>query len=308
MKKIFTLLLVVAAGLSACRKDDQDPDIKQYDEQQMQAYIKANNLTDFQRDKSLGQDTSGMYYKILNAGTGKELEYSDRVSFVFTLKSFDGKYNAADTIFNQYEGYLGQIAQSNLPIGLQSALHNILKYRDGSMRLLIPSHLAYGVKGVGTGSITNTNNRIAGNQGLEYYVHVINNQQVYDDLVIRNYMTANNLSGFTKTTDGIYYKINTAGTPGSINELSTITATYTGTLLNGTVFDKTAETTATSFPVYTFNVEGLSKTLKAYAGAGTSITVIIPSRLAYGANPPSTVIPKNAPLRFDYQITTVTQP
>jgi FKBP-type peptidyl-prolyl cis-trans isomerase FkpA len=96
-QKIFTFLLIAAAGLSACRKDTVDPTIQEYDEQQIQNYIAANSLTGFTRD-TIGGDTTGMYYKIINPGTGPNLEYSDRLSLVFTLKSFDGKYTSADTI------------------------------------------------------------------------------------------------------------------------------------------------------------------------------------------------------------------
>jgi FKBP-type peptidyl-prolyl cis-trans isomerase FkpA len=220
-QKIFTFLLIAAASLTACRKNsDADPDIKQYDEQQIQGYITANGLTGFSKDTT-GGDTTGMYYKIINKGVGVPLEYSDKVSLVFTLKSFDGKYNSTDTITNHIYNFLGHLnttdpnTSANLPKGLMLGIKNILKYRDGSMRLLIPSHLAYGKAGTGSGSISNTNSRIAGNQSLDYYIHVIDDQQVYDDLVIRNYMTANALTGYTKTASGIYYKIlkdKTAGT------------------------------------------------------------------------------------------------
>jgi FKBP-type peptidyl-prolyl cis-trans isomerase FkpA len=46
--------------------------------------------------------TTGMYYKIISQGTGASLEYSDKVSLVFTVKSFDGKYTSADTIINHF--------------------------------------------------------------------------------------------------------------------------------------------------------------------------------------------------------------
>jgi len=41
-------------------------------------------------------------------------------------------------------------------------MRNLLKNKGGKIRLLIPSHLAYGTTGVGSGSSTVTNNRIAG--------------------------------------------------------------------------------------------------------------------------------------------------
>jgi len=62
------------------------------------------------------------------------------------------------------------------------------------MRVLIPSHWLT-VKWCGTGSITLTNGRIGGNQCLDVTVNLIKNQGDYDQMVIKNYMTANNLTG-----------------------------------------------------------------------------------------------------------------
>jgi FKBP-type peptidyl-prolyl cis-trans isomerase len=318
-QKFFTLLLIAAASLTACRKNsDADPDIKQYDEQQIQAYMSANGLTGFSKDTT-GGDITGMYYKIINKGVGVPLEYSDQVSLVFTLKSLDGKYVSTDTITNHIFNYLGHLntndpsTSANLPKGLMLGIKNLLKYRDGSMRLLIPSSLAYGKAGTGTGSISNTNSRIAGNQSLDYYIHIIDDQQVYDDLVIRNYMTANGLSGYTKTATGLYYKIIKDKTAGSfIDDNTSFTATYVGSLLNNAEFDAQSKTTAASFTkgsnLDILNlVPGMQEGLKTYAGEGTSISLLVPSRLGYGVGGTSTgTIPSNAPLRFEFQIVTVT--
>jgi hypothetical protein len=45
-------------------------------------------------------------------------------------------------------------------------VYNLLKHKGASMRLLVPSRLAYGKTGYGSGSVTNVNSRIAGNQSL----------------------------------------------------------------------------------------------------------------------------------------------
>jgi FKBP-type peptidyl-prolyl cis-trans isomerase FkpA len=305
--RIFTFLLIAAAGLSACKKDGQDFNINQYDQQQIEKYMSANGLTDFQRDVTEG-DSSGIYYKIINKGTGEPLEYSDLVSIVYTIKSFDGKYVYTDTIVNHHYEYLGHFSQTTLPIapGLQTAIHNLLKYRDGSMRVLIPSRLAFGKAGYGTGSVTNANTRIAGNQSLEYYVHVIDNQQVYDDMVIQNYMKANSLSGYTKNASGLYYKIISPGTGTTVaSEFSTITTTYTGSLLNNVLFDESAKTTATSFTVSNL-VDGVKEGITKYGKEGASISLIMPSYLGYGTGGNGTLIRSNYPLKFEFQIATVT--
>lgn len=305
MKQVFfTLFILSAIALSSCRKNGGDLNIKQYDQQQITNYISSNGLTDMVRDTS-GGDTTGIYYHLINPGNKNEpaLDYPDSVSFVYTLKTFDGKFIASDTILNHYGGLVGHIT----PNGLMLAVKNILKYRGASARILVPSHIAFGLAGAGSGSKTITNGRIAGNQCLDYYVHVIDNQFVYDDLVISNYITRNKLLGYTKDPDiGYYYKVTVPGTGiNAITENSTITATYTGLLLNGQFFDNSFATTTTSFNVPDFAVLGLADALKKHATSGTSISVIIPSKWAYGGPGNSTVIPAYSCLRFDYGITAV---
>jgi len=315
-KKIFTFLLIAAAGLTACKKNDSNqPDLREFDEQKIQAYISANGLTGFTADTTKdGTGTTGMHYKIISQGTGDSLKYSDNISLVYTLKSFDGKYTSADTISNHFTGYLGQLTVTNqltgfrLPPGLQLAIHNLLKYKGSNMRVLIPSRLGYGVNGFGSGSISNVNARIAGNQSLDLYVHVIGNQDTYDDKVINNYIAANNLTGYIKDELGYYYKIVTPGTGGidEISEFTTITTTYTGYLLNGVGFDTGSATTATTLTPYSL-ITGVEDALQKHASKGTSISILIPSSLGYGAGA-RTGIPGNSVLKFDFQITDVKQP
>jgi FKBP-type peptidyl-prolyl cis-trans isomerase FkpA len=175
---IFTLLLLSTIGFVSCRKTGVEPNIAQYDQTQILNYIKANGITGMKQD-TVGGDTSGIYYKIIQPGIGLPLTYSDNISFVFSFRSFDGLYSKTDTIGNQYAGYLGHITTDALPIGLELAILNDLKYVGASMRVLIPSQLAYGTNGYGTGSINNPGSHIAGNQCLDYYVHVITSQK-YD--------------------------------------------------------------------------------------------------------------------------------
>ncbi|MES2268160.1 MAG: FKBP-type peptidyl-prolyl cis-trans isomerase [Bacteroidota bacterium] len=311
-QKIFTFLLITVVALSACKKLDNQPDIREFDKQQIEAYISANGLNDFKADTTKdGTGTTGMYYKILTPGSGDSLKYSDKVSLVYTLKSVDGKYVSSDTINNHMNEFLGRLSAANLPKGLQLAIHNLLKYKGGSMRVLIPSRLAYGVNGFGSGSITNVNSRIAGNQSLDYYIHVISNQNAYDDLVIKNYMTANNLTGFQKDSSGVnatahyWYKVNTPGTGPveEINEFSTVTTNYAGALLNGFVFDNSAATTATTLTPFNL-IDGVREALTKHAVTGTQISIFVPSALGYGTTP-QTSIPANSVLRFEFTITKV---
>jgi FKBP-type peptidyl-prolyl cis-trans isomerase len=312
MKQItFTLLLLISIGLVSCRKDKNDPDIKQYDDTQIKNYIAANGITGMIRDTVTG-DTSGIYYKILTPGTSTTpIDYSDIVSFVYTLRTLDGKYISTDSVsLNHFYGYAGHISGSQLtsspplPKGLQKAIHDLVKYKGTTARVIVPSHIGYGVNGYGLGSSTNANSHVGGNQSLDYYINLISNQEVYDDAVIKNYIKTNSLTGYTKTADGVYVKISTPGTGTDVIDAdSYVTCTYTGKLLDQaqTVFD--SATSSTSFTVSGL-IKGAQEGLIGQT-AGVTVSIIIPSRWAYGTSGNSGAIGPNTPLYFDFVVSAV---
>lgn len=325
---IFTLLLITSIGLISCRKTGNDPNIKQYDDTQIQNYIQANGLTGMKRDTSHG-DTSGIYYQILSQGStvGKQpIDYADSISFVISVKTFDGKYINQDTLnLAHYDGVAGYISTlaSNGPImgftkGLQSAIHDLVKYKGTRARILVPSRVAYGVNGAGSGSSSNVNNRIAGNQCIDYYVNVLTSQPVYDDYLIHEYMTKNGLTGYTYVASGrgkgLYYKVTTpgGGTGDVLEDVSNFTSNYTGKWLNGATFASTATdvdtkgtTTLSSFTLGSLIV-GVQEALRGQT-AGAAVSMLIPSRLGYGQGGTSG-IGANVCLYYDFTVATVTTP
>src|SRR5580698_2745469 len=115
--KHFALILLFAAGYMACRRDKVEPDIKAYDQQQIQNYIAANGITGMVKDTS-GGDTTGIWYKIITPGSGTALDYPDSINYVYTLKTFDNKYNVSDTILNHVDGLLGHVAPNGLMLAM----------------------------------------------------------------------------------------------------------------------------------------------------------------------------------------------
>ena len=310
----FKLLILICTGFFSCRKTQNDPAITQYDDIQIQNYIKANGLTAMKRDTA-GGDTTGIYYQILSQGSTSStpMDYPDTVKFVFTLKSFDGKYTSVDSLTkNHYGSFLGHITQSLLPKGLQLAIKNVIKYKGTRARLLIPSRLAYGLSGNGSGSASNVNTRIAGNQCLDYYVNLVSDESLYDDQIIKNYMATNNLTGYTKVISGpsagYYFKVTTPGTgTNPVGAYSIVGVTYTGMYLTNVVFDPgpvAGSTTSFDFANVSF-VQGVFQGLMGYT-SGTSISLLLPSRLGYGRAGNSTgTIAGNVCMRFDFNIVTV---
>jgi len=119
---------------------------------------------------------------------------------------------------------------------------------------------------------------------LDYTVSVVDNQVDYDELSIQNYLKRYNLSGFTRTASGLYYKVTKVGTGTDVvGTYSVVGVQYTGYLLNQTSFDSAnnsdgtaAFTTAISDVVVGWQ-EGLPQIT-----AGGKITLIMPSALGYG--------------------------
>jgi FKBP-type peptidyl-prolyl cis-trans isomerase FkpA len=303
---IFTLLLFSVIGLLSCRKSTLQPAIAQVDQQNILSYISIHGITGMKRDTT-GGDTSGIYYEtILPGKAGTSYQYSDSLSFVFTLSTFDGNYTSLDTTINHYASLAGHITLAALPYGLQLAVHDVLK-RGGSMRVLIPSRLAYGISGYGTGSSQNVNTRIAGNQCLDYYIHAIDNEAAYDNQVIVNYMAANGLSGYKQTASGLWYQINTPGTGTDlITNNTTITSTYTAYELNSTIFSQynSADGSGTSLDIPDL-IPGVQEGLKNYATTGTYISLFIPSTLAYGKIGISGTLPPNSIVHYEMKIVSV---
>lgn len=311
MRKILYPFLIVFAigviitGLPSCRKDRVELTIKQYDSVQIQQYIAAHGLTGFKKDTT-GGDTSGIWYKITLPGYGKPIQYSDKLPFVYTERTFDGTYALTDTISQHFYDFVGHLQADGYPLGIQTAIHNLLVYPNAAMEVLIPSHLAFGVNGKGSGSSSVANNRIAGNQCMDWYIHAVNSFGPYDDMVIKTYMRDSSLTGYTETADSVYYKVLTPGTStDTMRTYSSFTATYTGQLLDATIFDGSHNGTNTlTSPVASFATPGNEEVLLKVGVPGAKVSLIIPSKQAYGLNAPAG-IPPFAPLRFTWQIISV---
>lgn len=123
-------------------------------------------------------------------------------------------------------------------------------------------------------------------------------QAKVDDQLIQAYIQANHISA-VKDSSGLYYQIEDPGTGSTPDLKSKVTVTYTGKLLNGTVFDSETNLSLLLGSVITGWQIGLPK-----IKAGGSILLLIPSGLAYGAQQAGSV-PPNSVLVFDIKLVSV---
>jgi len=103
-----------------------------------------------------------------------------------------------------------------------------------------------------------------------------------------------------KTADGLYYKINVPGAADKPGPTDTVSVKYTGSLTDGSVFDKTT----TDDPVRDFELDhvfpGWAEGIQ-LIGKGGNITLYIPGALGAGEQGQGP-IPPNAPLVFNVEL------
>lgn len=291
MKRFFKYTfpgLLLLTILFSCQKEYETIDI--IDDRNVKEYIQLNkiNMQEYQG--------TGVYYQVVSAGTGPEVQYSDRMPALITMRSLDGKYVSVDTfsIANRYYNFLGYYNPEPIRVGVKE----VLKKSNGTLRMIIPSRLAFGRNGSGS---------IPGNASLDITVKALDFSKLvaYEDFTIKKYLESNSLTGFTKTTTGMYYKIGQPGTGSPITTDSTIVANYTGKLLNGAIFDRAVVGSEATFKLNSL-VKGWREGIPLIKQGG-SIRLIIPSTLGYGLDGSSPSIPAFSALDFEITVTDVKQ-
>lgn len=279
MKKLalLTLLLPLLAG---CMKDDF-VDYTIVDEEIISEYLTENNI-------QAERDPSGLYYKIINEGTGApigdDVTQDDKVTFSFKGYLTNGSV-FADTEGENITQYLSQIL-----LGFRIGLPKI--NREGEIHLYVPSGLAYGSSG---------NSGVPANSVVIFEVKVDRDQADIDEDVLAAYLEENSIVAESDES-GLYYQIHEEGEGDNVSEYSSIDATYEGTLLDGTMFDEgTVSNFLLSGAIEAWRI-GIPKLKK-----GGSATFYCPSQLAYGHIPQvdndgEVKIPANSILVFNVTI------
>ena len=110
-------------------------------------------------------------------------------------------------------------------------------------------------------------------------------------------------AGVVTTASGLQYQVLTQGTGPKPTDADTIVVNYTGTLIDGTVFDSTAKTgQPATFQMANPVIPGWMEAIKLMS-KGSKFKVWIPASLGYGeAVPPDGPIPPNATLIFEIEL------
>jgi len=124
-------------------------------------------------------------------------------------------------------------------------------------------------------------------------------QDQKDENAIIDYAADNNLNA-KKLASGMYYILHKEGT-GNINlHGQPFKAHYSGYFFDGKVFDSSVNKDPIMAKVGQMNA-GWNEALKTFK-IGSKLTLLIPSRLAYGERGFPGYVPPNTPLAFDMEI------
>jgi FKBP-type peptidyl-prolyl cis-trans isomerase FkpA len=282
IKRLLSLLMILSCITISCKKDTRDLSTAQ--DQVLQNYLNSNNL-------SFTKDTSGFYYKILQAGTGDSLKNSSLIYYLQSYKLTNGAELVTSDKYNFNVNYLGYVR----PIGFRNSIFAMVK-QGGKIRSLIPSYLAFGKDGSGI--------QIPGNSIIDATFEVINANSVVavEDTLINRYIQTLGTT-FTRDSSGVYYNIiNPGNGTKDVTLSSVISANYTGKFFNGVQFDASASGSPLSATLGTGVIKGW-QTLT-HIKKGGKIHLLIPSYKAYGTTG-NGQIPSNTPLDFEIELVDV---
>ncbi|MBQ0016832.1 MAG: FKBP-type peptidyl-prolyl cis-trans isomerase [Bacteroidales bacterium] len=135
---------------------------------------------------------------------------------------------------------------------------------------------------------------------------------------IQSYVTRNGIT-VAPNEDGLYIIVKRRGAGNKVALGKTVQINYTGKLLDGKIFDSNIESVAREADIYdaqrTYEpmkyevgkqslIQGWDKGVDGLP-AGSSVTILMPSRMAYGAQGAGNAIPPYSPLVFDIDIVSV---
>jgi FKBP-type peptidyl-prolyl cis-trans isomerase len=296
--------------VSAKTKEDIENEAKQAaqnDELAIKEYIAKNKL-----GKQVKKTASGLYYIITKKGTGANAKPGQTVSMNYDGSLLDGtKFDSnLDPAFKHVEPFKFPLGQGRVIKGWDEGIAMLNK--GAKAKLIIPSRLAYGSRAAGE--------KIPANSVLVFDVEMLEatdpapapsagtGDVVDEEKAIAEYIKANKLmKNIKRTPSGLYYVVTEKGEGPKPTNGQTVSMNYTGSLLNGSLFDSNVDPQFKHVTPFDFPL-GQGRVIKgwdegiALLNVGTKAKLIIPSRLGYGARAMGAKIPANSVLVFDVEV------
>jgi FKBP-type peptidyl-prolyl cis-trans isomerase len=243
---------------------------------------------------------SGIWYVITAAGEGDKPNEKSKVKAHYTgtlmdSTKFDSSYDRGQPL----DFALGQVIK-----GWQEAIKMLGKGGKGTF--YIPSELAYGERGAGAS--------IPANAVLKFDIELVDFEQILtaaeraekDQETIKKHLSDNNIEA-QKLESGIWYVTTQEGEGKNPSVNATVTAHYSGRLLDGKKFDSSYDRNEPYTTTLNQVIVGWKKAIPTLKKGGKA-TFYIPSALAYGERGAGADIPANAVLIFDIELVDFQEP
>jgi FKBP-type peptidyl-prolyl cis-trans isomerase len=282
----------------------------------IQAYIAKNKVT-------AAPTTSGIYVITQNPGAGRNIAKADFVKINLTVSSIEGK-----KIFSTLDQNKPITFEYGKPFDTKGFDEAIATMKKGSKAtVVVPSAMGFGEQGKkdmsGQDIITPYSPVVYDIEILELKTKAENDKAIKDEeakkkkdaaeavakepSLIQQYIKDNKITA-KPTASGLYYVEKVAGKGAKAKAGNKVKVHYTGKLFNGKVFDSSLERKPVTPFEFTIGqgqvIPGWDEGI-AMMSAGGKATLIIPSKLAYGAQGAGADIPAYSPLVFDVELISI---
>ncbi len=290
--------------------------LKSEEPAKIEAYLKKNNI-------SVSPSSTGVYVITQNAGSGRSIQKTDFVKINLTVSSIEGK--KIFSTLDQGRPITFEFGQPFDTKGFDEAVTNLKK--GSKITAIVPAEMGFGERG---------KKDMTGEDIIAPYSPVVYDIEVLDlktkaehekaqkdeeakaekasaeamgkePALIAQYVKDNKITA-KPNGSGLYYIEKVKGTGAKATAGKKVKVHYTGKLFNGKVFDSSL-TREPSTP-FEFTL-GKGEVIAGWdegigmMNAGGKATLIIPSKLGYGANGAGNDIPAYAPLVFDVELISV---
>lgn len=269
-------------------------------------FLKNNNIT-------VTPQPSGLYFLETKKGSGQKPKVGDYGKVHLIVKNLAG--DILHSSYDRGEPLLWEMGKDFDTKGVTEAL--TLMSKGSKATIVVPSALAFGEQGRGSLvppytpltyelEMTDVVTKAQYEQELEAKRKAAAAEKeaakIAEPSKIQNYLKANKITT-APTASGLYYVEIKKGTGEQAATGKKVKVHYTGTLIDGTKFDSSLDRNE---PLeFTLGegrvIEGWEEGI-ALMKEGGKAKLIIPSKLGYGENGSSPVIPPSAPLIFEVEL------
>lgn len=299
-KRIF-LLILPAILISGCL-EDESKELKDQERRQLNQYLEENDIT-------VQPTASGLYFIELEEGTGRQAQMGDLADIDYKAQMVDGTmiYTSFEEVARDHDIFSEnvlygpirlQIGATGIP-GLEEGLQ--MMKEGGKAIMIMPSDInGYGSNNLGPAGPYTTH---------IYEVHLVNafdDPKVFQDSMIKVYLAEHEYDSVLVTETGLHYIELVEGEGDSLQNNDLVKLWYTGSFLDGRVFESNRNGDMAIFTMPAMNyIPGWDEALR-YMQKGTQARVILPYHLAYGPYGSYPKIPPYMTLVFDFEIFDVT--